>query len=211
MVILFNYQCPFLSSSLLNTYGEGGIWTLAPLLTTYSLSRGAPSATWVLLQEELIVKMLFLHLTEKVGFEPTAPFGVTGFQDRLLKPLGHLSLLSAFELYHWLFILSSTFLFFILLFLFYLALSQRQNIFYQSIFYLSTVFLTFFYFFISISNFPYFSRTLDMFFSFKILYFFLFLILFLMFVMLPFIHYMIFTAKIYFIRILLSFYLSFSP
>ena len=24
--------------------GEGGIWTLAPLLTTYSLSRGAPSA-----------------------------------------------------------------------------------------------------------------------------------------------------------------------
>ena len=30
--------------------GEGGIWTLAPLLTTYSLSRGAPSASWVLLQ-----------------------------------------------------------------------------------------------------------------------------------------------------------------
>ena len=30
--------------------GEGGIWTLAPLLTVYSLSRGAPSATWVLLQ-----------------------------------------------------------------------------------------------------------------------------------------------------------------
>ena len=30
--------------------GEGGIWTLAPLLTTYSLSRRAPSATWVLLQ-----------------------------------------------------------------------------------------------------------------------------------------------------------------
>ena len=25
--------------------GEGGIWTLAPLLTTYSLSRGAPSAS----------------------------------------------------------------------------------------------------------------------------------------------------------------------
>ena len=150
-------------------------------------------------------------MAERVGFEPTAPFGVTGFQDRLLKPLGHLSLLSAFELYHWLFILSSTFFIFYFTFLFYLALSQRQNIFYQSIFYLSTVFLTFFYFFISISNSPYFSRTLDMFFSFKILYFFLFLILFLMFVMLPFIHYMIFTAKIYFIRILLSFYLSFSP
>ena len=26
-------------------YGERGIWTLAPLLTTYSLSRGAPSAS----------------------------------------------------------------------------------------------------------------------------------------------------------------------
>ncbi len=29
---------------------------------------------------------------EKVGFEPTVPFGITGFQDQLLKPLGHLSL-----------------------------------------------------------------------------------------------------------------------
>ena len=28
---------------------EGGIWTLAPLSTTYSLSRGAPSTSWVLL------------------------------------------------------------------------------------------------------------------------------------------------------------------
>ncbi len=32
--------------------------------------------------------------TEKVGFEPTVPFGITGFQDQLLKPLGHLSVLS---------------------------------------------------------------------------------------------------------------------
>ena len=31
-------------------YGDGGIWTLAPLITAYSLSRGAPSATWVLPQ-----------------------------------------------------------------------------------------------------------------------------------------------------------------
>ena len=33
-------------------------------------------------------------MAERVGFEPTAPFGVTGFQDQLLKPLGHLSTLS---------------------------------------------------------------------------------------------------------------------
>ena len=26
-----------------------------------------------------------------MGFEPTVPFGITGFQDQLLKPLGHLS------------------------------------------------------------------------------------------------------------------------
>ena len=34
----------------LQTSGEEGIWTLAPLLTTYSLSRRAPSASWVLLR-----------------------------------------------------------------------------------------------------------------------------------------------------------------
>ena len=38
------------------------------------------------------------YLTEKVGFEPTVPFGITGFQDQLLKPLGHLSL-SLYPLY----------------------------------------------------------------------------------------------------------------
>ena len=31
-------------------------------------------------------------MAERVGFEPTAPCGVTGFQDQLLKPLGHLSM-----------------------------------------------------------------------------------------------------------------------
>ena len=33
-------------------------------------------------------------MAEKVGFEPTVPFGITGFQDRLHKPLGHLSKIS---------------------------------------------------------------------------------------------------------------------
>ena len=31
------------------------------------------------------------YKTEKVGFEPTVPFRITGFQDRLFKPLRHLS------------------------------------------------------------------------------------------------------------------------
>ena len=30
-------------------------------------------------------------VAERVGFEPTVPCGITGFQDQLLKPLGHLS------------------------------------------------------------------------------------------------------------------------
>ena len=29
-----------------------------------------------------------------MGFEPTVPCGITGFQDQLLKPLGHLSIKS---------------------------------------------------------------------------------------------------------------------
>ena len=31
------------------------------------------------------------RMAERVGFEPTARCRVTGFQDQLLKPLGHLS------------------------------------------------------------------------------------------------------------------------
>ena len=38
-----NFFCDYIRN------GEEGIWTLAPLLTTYSLSRRAPSASWVLL------------------------------------------------------------------------------------------------------------------------------------------------------------------
>ena len=32
-------------------------------------------------------------MAERVGFEPTVPLSITGFQDQLLKPLGHLSML----------------------------------------------------------------------------------------------------------------------
>ena len=48
------FTCQFFTMSSICWYfmvnGERGIWTLAPLLTIYSLSRGAPSATWVFLQ-----------------------------------------------------------------------------------------------------------------------------------------------------------------
>lgn len=36
-------------------------------------------------------RSMYYSLAERVGFEPTVPSGITGFQDRLLKPLGHLS------------------------------------------------------------------------------------------------------------------------
>ena len=32
-----------------------------------------------------------IQLAEREGFEPPVPFGITGFQDQRLKPLGHLS------------------------------------------------------------------------------------------------------------------------
>ena len=41
------FKCALTVSNTVN--GEGGIWTLAPLLTTCTLSRGVPSASWVLL------------------------------------------------------------------------------------------------------------------------------------------------------------------
>ena len=54
---------------------------------TYSLSRGAPSASWVLLHEPYHQK----KVAEREGFEPPVPCDITGFQDQLHKPLGHLS------------------------------------------------------------------------------------------------------------------------
>ena len=87
--------------------GERGIWTLAPLLTTYSLSRGAPSTTWVLLHWLthilLFARSIFssapgTHLSgsavqsaERVGFEPTRPCGQTVFKTASLWPLRYLS------------------------------------------------------------------------------------------------------------------------
>ena len=56
-------------------------------LAHYSLSRGAPSATWVLLHEPVNEQM-----AEREGFEPPVPFSITSFQDWRLKPLGHLSI-----------------------------------------------------------------------------------------------------------------------
>ena len=81
-------------SSHLQQNGEGGIWTLAPLLTTYSLSRGAPSAAWVLLQNawnHFYIYCRYTQQAERMGFEPMRPFGQTVFKTASLWPLRYLS------------------------------------------------------------------------------------------------------------------------
>ena len=46
-----------------------------------------------------ILVIIQFNMAERVGFEPTVPLSITGFQDQLLKPLGHLSVYFAFMLY----------------------------------------------------------------------------------------------------------------
>jgi hypothetical protein len=55
------------------------------------------TATWVLLHGYIAGAMLN-YLAEREGFEPPVPCGITGFQDQLHKPLGHLSI---FKLYNY--------------------------------------------------------------------------------------------------------------
>ena len=65
--------------------GEDGIRTHAALANPNDL------ANRPLQPLEYFSRLNIFLMAERVGFEPTAPFGVTGFQDQLLKPLGHLS------------------------------------------------------------------------------------------------------------------------
>ena len=44
-IIMYSSACQQLFSFFITVSGEGGIWTLAPLLTTCTLSRGVPSAS----------------------------------------------------------------------------------------------------------------------------------------------------------------------
>ena len=70
---------------LVRQNGERGIWTLAPLLTTYSLSRGAPSASWVLLQMQNKNHQISSMVSDaEGGIRTHAPSRTNGFQDRLV-------------------------------------------------------------------------------------------------------------------------------
>ena len=63
--------------------GEGGIRTLAPVTQPNPLA-GDPLEP---------LEYFSIFMAERVGFEPTVPLSITGFQDQLLKPLGHLSII----------------------------------------------------------------------------------------------------------------------
>ena len=103
----FFTMCQVLFSSFSNLSGEGGIWTLAPLLTTYSLSRGAPSASLgtspncptqsllIFFRSVLYYIALFFVCQElfwiifilnsgESGIRTHAPLRTNGFQDRLV-------------------------------------------------------------------------------------------------------------------------------
>ena len=85
--LLVNNFFEVFSKVIFKQNGERGIRTLAPLLTTYSLSRGAPSAAWVLLHKRLNRRDTF-DLSNvsngEGGIRTHAPLRTNGFQDRLV-------------------------------------------------------------------------------------------------------------------------------
>ena len=88
----FRYYIYLISSDILlylatRQNGEGGIWTLAPLLTTYSLSRGAPSAslgTSPCQSEKKILLTQNFFSSGEGGIRTHVPSRTNGFQDRLV-------------------------------------------------------------------------------------------------------------------------------
>ena len=71
--------------------GEDGIRTHAALANPNDLAN-RPLQPLEYFSSHIISFPALFYMAERVGFEPTVPFGITGFQDQLLKPLGHLSL-----------------------------------------------------------------------------------------------------------------------
>ena len=69
---------------------EGETRTLAPVSRPTPLA-GAPLRPLEYFSRAKSHTRDSIKMAERVGFEPTARCRVTGFQDRLHKPLGHLS------------------------------------------------------------------------------------------------------------------------
>ena len=93
LVVLFHFQGSYGSTNRESSSGEGGIWTLAPRLTTYSLSRGAPSASLGTSPRSKHVQYdVLIGLAERMGFEPMCPWRQTVFKTASLWPLRYLSI-----------------------------------------------------------------------------------------------------------------------
>ena len=84
--------------------GEGGIWTLAPLLTTYSLSRGAPSASLGTSPNTGSYRYRYTSSgrfkAERMGFEPMCPWRQTVFKTASLWPLRYSSVSAITTLFY---------------------------------------------------------------------------------------------------------------
>ena len=82
-IIMYPIVCQQLFSWFLIDSGEGGIWTLAPLLTTCTLSRGVPSAS---LGTSPNKQSMVTGLADngESGIRTHAPLRTNGFQDRLV-------------------------------------------------------------------------------------------------------------------------------
>ena len=112
--------------------GERGIWTLAPVLPTYSLSRGAPSASWVFLQKDTYqCGILNYYNTKKFfsgedGIRTHVHVRTNGFQDRLVMTAS-IPLRIGFSVRR-----------------FDFNISREQMIYYQKGYYVSMAFLKFF-------------------------------------------------------------------
>ena len=112
--------------------GERGIWTLAPVLPTYSLSRGAPSASWVFLQKDTYQCGICNYITQRSvfsgedGIRTHVPVRTNGFQDRLVMTAS-IPLRIGFSVRR-----------------FDFNISREQMIYYQKGYYVSMAFLKFF-------------------------------------------------------------------
>ena len=78
--------------SFLFINAEGGIWTLARRKPSIPLA-GAPLQPLGYFSICLIRRSVFSFVTERVGFEPTRPFGQTVFKTASLWPLRYLSII----------------------------------------------------------------------------------------------------------------------
>ena len=87
------------SSDRSRRQGQNPPVRFSPSRTVFTISASSFSRTAIgthPFRENIL--MLAIKMAERVGFEPTVRCRITGFQDRLLKPLGHLSVQAKYSI-----------------------------------------------------------------------------------------------------------------